>query len=127
MWAKEGEIALKIDISKVFDKVDWRYLHVILLKLGFDSTWVNWMRMCVEYVEFNVLVNGEGVGPILLGRWLRQGTHCTLIFLCNVWRDSLPFYKILREKERSMVWKCVEEPFSSHLFFLTIVFFFQDN
>ena len=38
---KVGEFTLKIDISKAFDKVDWRYLSVILLKMGFNSEWIN--------------------------------------------------------------------------------------
>lgn len=38
---KVGEFTLKIDISKAFDKVDWRYLSVILFKMGFNSEWIN--------------------------------------------------------------------------------------
>lgn len=29
------------------------------------------MKMCIESVNFNVLVNGDGVGPIILGNGLR--------------------------------------------------------
>ena len=45
---KEAKITLKIDVSKSFDKVDWKYLNAILLQMGFDVTWVNWMKLCVE-------------------------------------------------------------------------------
>lgn len=38
---KKGEFALKIDINKAFDKVDWRYLQAIFLKLGFDNRWIS--------------------------------------------------------------------------------------
>ncbi|KAA3459033.1 endonuclease/exonuclease/phosphatase family protein [Gossypium australe] len=30
-----GEIALKVDISKAYDMVDWIFLHFILERLGF--------------------------------------------------------------------------------------------
>lgn len=40
---KEEEFALKIDISKDYDKVDSRYLYGILLKMGFADKWISWM------------------------------------------------------------------------------------
>jgi hypothetical protein len=36
----KGELALKIDISKAFDKVDWSFLRGILVRMGFSDTWV---------------------------------------------------------------------------------------
>lgn len=42
---KVGDVALKIDISKAYNKVDWVYLRKILFKLGFSNTWTTWMMM----------------------------------------------------------------------------------
>lgn len=42
-------------------------------KMGFHDRWIHWMGMCVESVDYYVLVNGEQVGPIIPGRGLRQG------------------------------------------------------
>lgn len=33
---KVGEVALKIDMSKTYDRVDWIYLKNIVLKMGFS-------------------------------------------------------------------------------------------
>lgn len=61
---KNGELALKIDIGKVFDKLEWNFLIVVLLKFGFDPQWVSCIRICIEIVNYNVLINGDVVGPI---------------------------------------------------------------
>ena len=36
---KVGKIALKLDISKAYDRVEWVYLDKIMEKLGFDVKW----------------------------------------------------------------------------------------
>lgn len=37
---KTGEVALKIDISKAYDWVDWSYLERILRRMGFREVWI---------------------------------------------------------------------------------------
>jgi hypothetical protein len=68
-----GELALKIDISKAYDKVDWGFLRVMLDRMGFAEKWIQWMMMCVSSVNYSVLMNFDKVGHIISGRGLRQG------------------------------------------------------
>lgn len=68
-----GEIALKLDISKAYDKVDWDYLKHRMLSMGFYKKWINWVMRCVTSVSYEVCFNGEKVGPITPRRGLRQG------------------------------------------------------
>ncbi|MCI25218.1 RNA-directed DNA polymerase (Reverse transcriptase), partial [Trifolium medium] len=70
---KVGDVALKLDISKAYDRIDWEYLKEVMIKMGFSMQWVNWVMMCVESVDYSVVVNNELVGPIIPGRGLRQG------------------------------------------------------
>jgi hypothetical protein len=34
-------MAVKIDMEKAFDRMEWDFLLTIMLKLGFHPTWVN--------------------------------------------------------------------------------------
>lgn len=68
-----GSVALKVNMSKAYDWVEWGFLEAILAKLGFSDRWVGLMRECISTVCYNVLVNGREWGPIILTRGLRQG------------------------------------------------------
>ncbi|GAU51576.1 hypothetical protein TSUD_414250 [Trifolium subterraneum] len=70
---RRGELTLKIDISKAYDKVDWVFLRGVMTRMGFTDVWIRWVMMCVSLVNYSVLMNSDRVGPISPGRGLRQG------------------------------------------------------
>ena len=78
---KEGLMAIKLDMSKVYDRVEWAYLESIMRKLGFQERWVSLSMMCVKTVSFSVLINGELKGKIIPTRGLQQGDPI-LPYLC---------------------------------------------
>lgn len=61
---KKGEVALKLDISKAFDSVNWTYLCLVKKKMGFCDCWISWIKMCITSVEYHVLFNGDRIGLI---------------------------------------------------------------
>ncbi|GAU45652.1 hypothetical protein TSUD_400890 [Trifolium subterraneum] len=65
---RRGELALKIDISKAYDKVDWGFFRGVMTKMGFSDVWIRWVMMCVSSVNYSVLMNSDRVGPISPGR-----------------------------------------------------------
>ena len=44
---KKGSLALKLGISKAYDRVEWPFLKGIMTRLGFLEVWINWVMGCV--------------------------------------------------------------------------------
>lgn len=68
----EGEVALKIDVSKAYDRVDWGFLKNQMQRMGFLKKWIDWVMLCVTTVSYSINFNGSQVGPITPRRGLRQ-------------------------------------------------------
>ena len=49
---KKDALALKLDISKAYDLIEWQFLHSIMDKLGFLVTWINWVMGCITTPSF---------------------------------------------------------------------------
>ena len=58
-----GELALKIDNIKAYDKSGLGFLRGVLMRMGFSEKWIQWMMMCVGSVTYSVLMNFDRVGP----------------------------------------------------------------
>jgi hypothetical protein len=56
---KHQSVALKLDMRKAYDRVEWNYLREIMLKLGFSASWVGLVMRLVTTVSFSVLFNGS--------------------------------------------------------------------
>ncbi|CAA7048872.1 unnamed protein product [Microthlaspi erraticum] len=66
-------VAIKTDMSKAYDRVEWTFLIGLMRKLGFDEKWISWITACISSVSYQVLINGEAKGHINPSRGLRQG------------------------------------------------------
>ena len=71
-------MAVKIDMEKAFDRMEWSFILAILSKLGFRSTWINWIRICITSSFFSILINGSPFGLFNLEHGLRQGDPLSL-------------------------------------------------
>jgi hypothetical protein len=64
---------LKLDLKKAYDSIDWEYLRLVLLTVGFRVKLTDWIMCCVTSASFAVLINGEATDYFKVWRGLRQG------------------------------------------------------
>ena len=70
---KVGHVALKLDMSKAYDKLEWGFLKKIMEKMGFHPTWIWWIMECIQSVTYSILVNDEPKGHIIPSRGIWHG------------------------------------------------------
>ena len=62
---KKGSLALKLDINKAYDHVEWDFLKGIMVRLGFPNLWTERVICCVSTPSFSVCINGKAYGKIM--------------------------------------------------------------
>ena len=115
---KQGYMALKLDMSKAYDRVKWAFLESIMLQMGFTESWVSMIMECVHTVSYFVLINGEPKGFFHPTRGLRQGDPISpyLFLLCAEGLHAL-LAKAARSKKIQGISISRGGPKLTHLFF----------
>ena len=116
---KIGFMALKLDMSKAYDRVEWVFfLNKIRLKMGFQDTWVAMIMQCVTTVSYSIMVNGEPKALIYPSRGLRQGDSLSpFLFLFYAEGLNALLTKAASDGETKGYSICRVGPKITHIFF----------
>ena len=77
-------MAVKLDINKAYDRVEWGFLRQVMQKLGFNEKWVQLAMETVCMTSYLILINGELKGFVQPSRGIKQGDPLSpyLYLLC---------------------------------------------
>ena len=115
---KNGFMALKLDISKAYDQVEWSFLREVMKRMGFNEKWVELVIERVSTVTYSLLINGEPMGNIKPSRGIYQGDLLSpyLFFLCSEGLHRM-IKKVADDGDIQGVSICRNRPKLTHLFF----------
>ncbi|BFG14167.1 hypothetical protein CerSpe_004410 [Prunus speciosa] len=120
-----GSMAVKLDMSKAYDRVEWSFLRAMMLRLGLNLQWVDMIMRCVTSVSYSFLINGVPTGLVVPSRGLRQGDPLSpYLFLMCV--EGLSALISSRERDGLIhgVKICRNAPSIHHLLFVDDSFIF---
>ena len=111
-------MAIKLNMSRAYDRVEWGYLESLMRIMGFYDKWINLMMICVKIVSYSILVNGEPQGLIQPTRGIRQRDPLSpfLFLLCTEGLHGLITNAAIDGKLRGFS-ICKHGPKLTHMFF----------
>lgn len=71
--SKTPEVICKLDIEKVYDHVNWKFLLYLLRKVGFNEKWSKWIGKCISTALFSMMIYGSSFGYFRSSCRLQQG------------------------------------------------------
>lgn len=112
-----GFMALKLDISKAYDRVEWKFLEAMVHHMGFSDGWIHTVMLCITTVTYFFKLNGVSVGYVHPERGIRQGDplSCYLFVTCAKGFSKL-LTKAKLDGDLQRIKVCRATPSIHHLF-----------
>ena len=116
---RTGEMTLKLNMSKAYDRVEWSCLQQIMGKLGFHDMWISLVMRCVSSVSYTMPINSQPCGHIIPTRELWQGDPLSpyLFLICAEGLSTL-LHKAIQNRALKGVAASTKGPTISHILFV---------
>ncbi|KAA3486779.1 reverse transcriptase [Gossypium australe] len=78
-------MAVKLDMSKAYNRVEWGFLKEVMMRMGFAKDWVELILKCITAASYAININGKRGRIFQAIRGLRQGDPLNpfLFLLCS--------------------------------------------
>ncbi|XP_025693017.1 uncharacterized protein [Arachis hypogaea] len=93
---ESNEVAIKLDMNKAYDRLEWDFLQRVMEEFGFSKEWITLTMSCVKSATYRFKINGKLSTNIIPQRGLRQGDPLSpYLFIL-----AAEYFTILMEKAR---------------------------
>jgi hypothetical protein len=83
--SKAGNMAIKIDLEKAYDRLEWSFIRLTLQHFNLPQWWIDLIMSCISSSHLSILVNGEKTESFAPSRGIRQGDPLSPIFSSFAW------------------------------------------
>lgn len=120
-----GNLALKVDIAKAFDTLDWSFLILVLEAFGFNRIFCNWIKAILSSAKMSIAINGKLHGFFSCSRGVRQGDPLSPLLFClaeEVMSRSIT--KLVREGKLKPILGSRDNTVPSHILYADDIMIF---
>ena len=80
-----GKMAIKIDIHKAYDKIDWLFLKNVLIRMGFSDAWIRLiMASLCHYGFLRSSCQWDSITPISAHLWITTRRPFIVFPICHL-------------------------------------------
>ena len=120
-----GNLAIKVDIAKAFDTLDWSFLIRVVKAYGFNDMFCKWIHSILASAKISISINGKLHGFFSCSRGVRQGDPLSPLLFCLAEEViSRSITKLVREGELRLFLGSRNNPVPSHILYADDIMLF---